>query len=453
MNYVKFRDNLELSSDGDSFECEVTCGIDTALHGGYGFSQNPVQSNKIAIGVAYENLNVRADDGEYILQYKPYKWHYKFKIQYSGTDILFYVDDELVSTYDNTGGKTVSISQLGYVSTTYGYWNGTIHWLKVNGELYTSNYSVIHTEDKPSTSPMLAAKSDDELIVYRELDELLYIAFPMIHATKTYAANQYPSYYDNWGLRQPYVCYWNGTSMMSLATLFRNGEAEIAIQVKDANNNMTYVGGSTHGFENITLSDGYREFSIIIDNKAVGEDDEFALKQVGEVVIRQYSELVPAYMNSNPFADVVKIWKFGEDISIYSSVKFTRSITSDRIMQGMFCVYRHINGSNDTDYLTDRAIKNNRPYVIYDVSDGWDSLPENDGLKEVDHGCSQIYEYGDTPLGFSMSIKDDNRDATGGMFVATNATIYNKIYYAAKYGESVVQSDTEYHATQIWSFL
>ena len=451
--YATFRDNLVIGSNGDSFECEVTCGVDTAVHGGYGFSRNPIQTNKIAIGVSFGNLNVRADDGDFIFQYQPNLWHYTFKIQCEGTDIKLYVNDELVSTFDNSSGKKVTIDRLGYVSTNYGYWNGTIHWLKVNGASYTNNFATINTEKKPDTPKMYAVKSETNLTVYRQYDGLTYIAFPMIHATKSYTAEEYPSYYNNWGLRQPSICYWNGSSMTSINTLFRNGEAELAVQVKDASNNMTYVGGSTHGFENIKVSDSVREISFVVDNRAVEETDEFDLMPVSDIVIRQFSQLVPAYTNSDTFADVKKVWEFGDRLLIHSSIKFTRSINSDRLMQGMFCVYRHMSGNADMAYLTNRAVKDNVPYIVYNTTDGWDSLSANDGLKTPDPDCSEIYEYGETPLSFSMTAVDDNRDSSGGMFVGTNNTSYNKIYYAAKYGETEVAANTEYHATQIWSFL
>lgn len=452
-NYVTFRDNLVIGSDGDSFECEVTCGVDTSLNGGHGFSRNPIQANNIAISVSFELFYVRADDGEYIFRYEPNMWHYTFKIQCEGNDIKLYVNDVLVSIFDNSSGKKVTIDRLGYVNSTYGYWNGTIHWLKVNGSAYTTNFATINTDKKPDTPKMYAAKTDTNLTIYRQYDDLTYISFPMIHATKSYTAGEYPSYYNNWGLRQPSLCYWNGTSMTTLNTLFRNGEAELAVQVKDDSNNMTYVGGSTHGFENVKVSDSLREISFVINNKAVGETDEFSLKPVSNIVVRQFTQLVPAYTNTNPFADVKKVWEFGDKLLIHSSIKFTRSINSDRLMQGMFCVFRHISGNADMSYLTNRAVKDNVPYIVYDTSDGWNNLPSNDGLNTPDAECSEIYEYGDTPLGFSMKVTDDNRDVSGGMFVATNGTSYNKIYYASKVGETEVAANTEYHATQIWSFL
>lgn len=452
-NYMNLAQNLVLENDGDTFECEVTCGIDTLLNGGYAFSWNPVSEHHIGIAASYGRLAVRADDETWLLQSAVVnKFRYTFKIEFSETDILFYVDGELVGTYENSSGKKLTLSRFG-VSDGYGYWNGTIHWIKVNGEMYNSNISKVSTDAPYSLNQLYTEKSTNTLTAYKKYSDNVYVGYPIVHASKSYTANQYPSFYDNWGLREPFLCYWNGTSMTLLNTLFRDGEAEMAVQAKDANGNSTYVCGSTHGFENIKTTDGLREISLIVDNSFVGETDTFTIKPSHSVCIRQYTELVPAYTNTGVFADVYKEWNIGNEVSISSSITMVANREIDRLMQGMFCVFRHISGNDSYQYLTNKAVKANKPYKVYDVSDDWEDDADNADLKTTDNSCNKIYEYGQTPVGFAMEIKDDNRDSSGGMFVATNNSTYNKIYYAARRGSATVTTGTEFHATQVWTII
>ena len=216
-------------------------------------------------------------------------------------------------------------------------------------------------------------------------------------------------------------------------------------------NNIVYVGGRTHGFENIKVSDSIRQFSIIVDNKHIAEDGIINLSQCKKIDIAQYTQMVQAYTNSNPFADVIKKWVFSDGkVKMSSSIRFIRSLKIQRIQQAMMCVFRQISDNFGSFYLTDKAIKENEPYIIYNVSDGWEDVEANEPLTIPDSGCHKITEYGGTSFGFSLAIENNNGESNGGMFVGTNDSTYNKIYFESHSDEEIVSVGKEYYASQIW---
>lgn len=459
---LRVKEYITLSNDGDSFEADVTVGNKELTTGGYGFSSS-LESHDVGIGLSYQKTCVRADDGTWLLstsQYAPFKARYTFKIEYTNGNILFYVDNVLIHTY--TGQKTLTLIGFGNGAThSYGYWNGIIHSIKVNGQRYAIEKSPRTKFDllpKEDFSNLYIEKTADTFTIYKQLSDNLYVAYPLIHAVKAFTENEYPSFYNNWGLREPKMYYFNGTSMTQLLTLFRDGEAETAVEATSGlSSDKVYVSGSTHGFELIKESvineTTVRHIAMIVDNMTIGETDVISLRPANYVEIKQYSQLYQAYTNTNPFADVVKNWIFGDKVNIKTKVSFTRDIAVNKLMQGMFCVYRRVGGSTNNPYLTNKAFKDNTPYIVYNVVDGWEDNPVNEPLHTNDPECSKISEYGELGLGFALAISDDNRNSHGGMFVSTNNGYYNKIYFASHRGSETITAGTEYHATQEWTIF
>lgn len=459
---VQLNNNISLSQNGDSLEVDVTPGVAELLQGGYAFSCGAVHSSKVALAITHKNVAVRADDGTWITSINElpvFKKRFTFKIEYADSKIKFYVNGVLVNTYN--GQKSITLSAFGQGNTDYGYWNGIIHNIKVNGTDLNLSHSVISGDTVWFDTPnMMCEKSENIINVYRKYKDNLYIKFPLEHRTKAFTQGEYPSYYNNWGLRQLGLCYYNGTSMILLETLFRDGEAETAVRPitgESGSTDMVYVSGSTHGFENISevSINGVttRQISLMVDNIHIGESDVFALKEVKLVNLKYWSKMVQAYTNSNPFVDAIKEWIFDNEITIKTSLKFTRDILVSNIMQGMFCVYRHNEGNVNNPYLTNKAVKENIPYVIFTTEDGWESNADNVNLRTVDGGCNKITEYGDEEIGFAMEITDSNKESDCGLFVGTNSTSYNKIYFGTHKTEETVLQGKEYHATQKWIIL
>ena len=329
--------------------------------------------------------------------------------------------------------------------------NVTLYNLKGNVVLDEEQIKQVEEaiEDKTIPSAMYAEKSSNTLSIYKRNSRGKYIKYTLIHRYKAFTENEYPSFYDNWGLAPVVECTFDGETMHEETTLFRSGEAELAINVPDSSSNANvYVGGAAHGFENIYVNqNNNREIRILVDGVLIGESDTFSLKVVKEIDVKQHSVLCQAYSNTNDFLDAYKNWIMSENepIKIHTRIVFKKAIDVSYCQMGMFCVLRHLLADASKPYITKRAILESNPFVVYNVEDNW-SIPE---IMTPNHDCSKISEYGDLGLGFAMSIVEDNRKNNGGMFMATNNSTYNKIYFDA--GRSFTSATAEeLYATQVW---
>lgn len=274
--------------------------------------------------------------------------------------------------------------------------------------------------------------------------------YPFEYRQKAYTSGQYPSFYDNWGIGRPATCTFNGT-MIEETLLFDAAEAELAVEVPDANDEWKFVGGAMHGFENITESNSKRNFRLMVNGIQYDEDSVIDLIAVESVDIMQESELCVAYTNTNPFGRALKHWVFDKDgLRITTTLTLLRPISFRRSMFGMFGVYRHWEGNTQNDYLTNRAIKNNHPFTVYDISDGWESVSGMSVLKNPDKDCTEIKLYGECGIGFALEISDANTKPNGGMFISTNGgDPYNKTYFNLT-GSYSASTDEKLYATQKW---
>lgn len=294
-----------------------------------------------------------------------------------------------------------------------------------NTVAYFSDGTSITLEKPAPVYKMFVKKSASQMDVYiGEADGTSYIKYPFKKRNKSYVEGQYPSFLDNWGIGALVLCEKSGDAFSGGVDLFLNGEAEMAIQVtdgKDASKN-TYVGGTLHGFENITSSNGVRQLTINVDGRNIGEGESFDLVEANKIVMTQDSELCQAYTDSNPFATAHRIWTFENGrLSVEIKVTFLRDMYINQAMFGMLCVLRRWQGNTSQPYLTRYAIKNNKPLEVTDVSDGWGSMSK-------DHETSKITEYGEKGLSFALAFDGGTYKEKGGMFVGTNGNAYNKIY-------------------------
>lgn len=448
---------IVLANEGDSIEVDVSVGSDNLLSNGYGFA-NSAHSSGIGIGFSYICAAVRADDGTFVLPIAtamPLKKRYIFKMVYGANNITFYIDGVVVYTY--SGSKTLTISSFGNAGT-YGGWVGKINSMKVNGNDYVIYNNQVSNIGSDYICPKhLCEKKSDELDVYVQVSDEIYVGYHLKHSTKAYTANQYPSFYDVWGIVEPALYFYTGDGMHKMFTVFNPGEAELAVESIKGGTTSTYeyVCGIIHGFENIKVSGSVRQVSFLVDNKVVGETDVFSLRSCNVIDVVQFSELCQSRTNSNPFADVVKKWHIEDGkLQITSKVEFTRDAQTRKMQQAMFCVLRKIDGgTSGTFYLSNKDVKDDVPYIIYDTSDGWESVSDNNDLKSPDNDCRKITTCGASDLGFSIAVVKDNGEADGGMFVATNGNPYNKIYFQSHTTAETIATGKVYEATQEWEIL
>lgn len=461
---------IVLENDGDSIEFDDIAVETYTQSDGYGFAKGG-HSSMVGIVVYYNPNNgyysvyVRADDGTFIFLKQTNIKLVKFKLSYEGGNILLTFNDTKVFTYQ--GQKKLTLLAFGKGAPSYGYWKGVIGTIFVNGESYDLFQNATQTDisidningflsteqanllNNIQSNPMYAEKTATTLMVYCKLPNGKYAGYPLKYRQKSYTDGKYPSFYDNWGIVNVGIYDKTANGMQLISQIFQGGEAEMAINATSGiSSAFVYVGGSAHGFDNIMSDTNGRCISFLVDNQKISETDSFSLRSVGRVEVLQKSEICQAYTNSNPFAEALKDWIWDNDgFRIKTSVKITRSVAIHQAQLGMFCVYRRWNGDTSQSYLTNRAIKNNLPFEVFNVEDDWDIAE----LKTADYGCTKITEYGEMGYGFSMEIKDANTRSNGGMFVHHNGTgKYNKIYYANCNDFSPNVGD-ELNATQVWS--
>lgn len=467
-NVLYPKNNIVLSGNGDSLEIKFdSIGANSFENGGFSFTRKPNQTSVRGIFVTNTKYRARADDGTWLLAVRSFAPGKTLKVSYEEGNIKFYIDNVLDYTY--TGQKTITIESFGNgVISPYLYWNGVISGIKVNGELlniytdfiygnavrlYRSNYFL--TDEQAallvgSFPEMFAEKTATALYVYRKLTGSYYIKYPLVYRYQAYVAEQYPSFYDNWGISPIFLCKYEAAGMMQIAQLFNPGEVELAMNVRTQDNRSIYVGGSAHGFENIVSVDNVRQIIMLIDNIAIAESATFPLKVVSDVHVTQLTDLYQAYTNSDPWAQATKEWKWNNNgFAITTKVKVVRALQLTQSQFGMFPVFRHWLGETSNNYLTNKGIKGSNPYKIYTIEDGWEDDPATYDFRQKTFACKAITEYGECGLGFVMEIADSTTKPNGGMFVGTNNTKYNKIYFDLT-GEYLPEVNEELYATQKW---
>ncbi len=309
---------------------------------------------------------------------------------------------------------------------------------------------------------LMVEKTPDKIMIYKHLQGNQYVGYPINHRIKEYKENEYPSNYDNWGIGRLSLCTYEQSKMVAVTTLFRSGEAELALNIPNSQDESkyVYVGGATHGFEMITSEDNHRNISIMIDGNEYKEEDNISLSKCNTIKIEQNCLLYQAYSNSNPFANVTKEWTItdADNLHIKTKVELLRDIKIKQGQFGMICVYRHLKGDTSKKYLTNKAYKDNEA-TVYNLEDGWDDLnlhPENSGIRKKDYNCTQITEEGEYGLSFALKVIDATKKSGGGMFVGTNSSSYNKIYfdmtgnYSAKENE-ILSAEVEWIVDGVFS--
>lgn len=471
-SYMIPKQSIVLENDGDELEIQFgAIDVTSFESGGYAFTKGVGGNNVRGIFVSSNFIRLRSDDGTWLFDAKAFSGNSKFRVKYEDSKIKLYVNDTISATYDGQKKITIIGFGNGVVSQYQSYWKGVISNVKYNNVLLSFTDAFNYGQDVTlyrrngfltdeqaeslgtGNERFYVKKTATELSLYRKSYGNVYIKYPLQYRHANYVSGQYPSFYDNWGIGKPVLCAFNG-DMEEIAPLFSGAEAELAVNVLrgDTSADFTYVGGVMHGFENIVVdSNQQRKITMLINNIRYDESATLQLMPVSSVEVIQETELVQAYTNTNPFAIATKQWKLTDNgLEITTSLKLLRSIQFAQAQFGMFGVLRHWGGLASNNYLTNKAIKNDNVYKVYDISDDWESDPNNSPLKTKDKECTKIVAYGERNIGFSLEIKDATTKPNGGMFIGTNGgQAYNKIYFdlTGSYTPSV---DEVLKATQIW---
>lgn len=476
-SYISLTTPLVLSQNGDSLEFRID--YVPQYHGGdvnkaYALGYNPNNAQRIALGMSISVIGVRADDSTWlcdIAEQNSLSNGDVIKISYEDGNVVTKKNGITIATY--TGQKTLTISSFGDGSKgsgNYGYWDGTISNIKVNGNDYVlggTNHNVIIEDVSASIPQMLIEKNASVITLYILYKGYQYIGYPINYRYKAFTADEYPSFYDNWGVGRIFLANYDkdNNSMSVNQYLFSTGEAELAVETPNVKYGETgqsqykFSGGVAHGFENIVTEGGTRKFMLLINNISYAESSVIPLTAISSFDLYTQTQIYQAYTNENPYGLVDKHW-FVKDglLQIRTTMKMLRSIYLNQSEFGMFCIYRRAGGDDNTPYLTNRAIENDDIFKAYDVSDGWESDSANNKLKTSNYKATEMILYGQKGMGFSMKIVDANTIAPasggqngGGMSMATNGgNPYNKVYFDLT-GHYTPNVDDELYATQVWS--
>ena len=116
-----------------------------------------------------------------------------------------------------------------------------------------------------------------------DIDDSLYVCYPLKHLYRALSENAYPSFLDKWGIMQPYTAKLSNANMECVDVLFNVGEAELVVSLPSGKIGPTknvFVGGNAHGFENIISNSlGERSFVIRIDGEEINEDTLFTVRE------------------------------------------------------------------------------------------------------------------------------------------------------------------------------
>lgn len=477
-SYFVLSNPIVLSQNGDSLEFKINTvpqyyGASSTQ--AYTLGYNPNNAQKIALGISQAICAVRADDGTWFCDIVGAMYNDDvIKISYEDGNVVIYKNGVVIATH--TGQKTLTISSFGNGSQgsgNYGYWDGIISNIKVNGEKYTligtnHNVDVVSDEESSVVLPkMMIEKAANLITLYLLYKGNQYIGYPINYRYKAYTADEYPSFYDNWGVGRIFIADYNAeyNSMSVNQYLFLGGEAELAVETPNVKYGETgqsqykFSGGVAHGFENIVTEDETRKFMLLINNISYAESSVIPLTAIESFDMFTLTQIYQAYTNENPYGLVNKHWFVKDGLfQIRTTMKMLRSVYLNQSEFGMFCIYRHAEGDASKPYLTNRAIENDDIFKAYDVSDGWESDSANNKLRVSNYATSEIILYGQKDMGFSMKIVDANTIAPasgsqngGGMSMATNGgNAYNKVYFDLT-GHHTPNVDDELYATQVWS--
>ena len=375
-SYIVPSADIVLSQNGDSIEIEFgTINSASLTAGGYAFTKTPTQQSSgqargffVADKVAY-----RGDDGTGMLEGSENVYagsNSTVKVEYADGNVKFYVNGELKKTY--TGQKTVTINSFGNgCGGSYGYWNGQIKSIKVNGsELPWDSFStgdtasIIMTNgfltdeqqeqlDSAAEKPVCVVSAvSDKVTVYFKLNSKYYGKLEINHIVNHNDAN----YSDFWGIEN------GGTSMGAIATygngsfsdisnrLLVGAENEFAIQFYTQD----FTGGY-HGDERIDIEPGcYVVF--IVDGKEYTITDLVSLGAVAcsSFGYRQKSALYTMYSETSTHDVLAYHTKRTDFVDggfvTRNYIEMVSAITCKNVYSGLVCVSKDC-----ADYVINNA--------------------------------------------------------------------------------------------------
>lgn len=343
---INLNNPIILSQNGDSVELFVeTNELQSVNEKAYAFSNSGSNDSKYyAIALAKDYIGLRDMNANWLYRNDIITdGRIRVKIEYTNDVINLYVNGQLETTIATQ--STIQIASIGNGGNgTYGYWNGVVYSLKVNGSelniLKSSTSDKITIVNYPDLPKGLLEynKSADKFIFYDHLKDDLYLGFNISHVID----NTEIVYLNEWRLNGGALYQYNNGVMTEICKTIHSPENEFTIKFSGK---ADYTGGY-HGDERIDVdSDSFVKFFadgvlLNLSKKFVIECADFHYLQRSS--LHETTNDGTTVITGHPI--VAYHYKDTEcannQIIVKNSVKMASQQTVEEAFGGLFCTHK-----------------------------------------------------------------------------------------------------------------
>lgn len=346
---IKLKIPIVLSQDGDSFE--ISCHNDTTNNNNaYGFANSGLSTNgNYAIQLGFSYLGVRSSAGAWLFKDTSFTGtkDVVLKIEYTGGKVVTKVNGTTINTYNSQ--PAVQIDSFGDGGNgTYGYWKGTIDYVKVGGNAYDlftkavlNNVGIVGGSTDPEGVLQYDSANSRFNFFSRYRDDK-YFSFEVEHEV-----DADPTVLKNlWRVKYGYLQKYSNGAFEQDVVVLHNLENEWAAAFSGFQAFGGFVGGY-HGGELITdagcyvkfLADGKEITSAMMASDFSLNCKEFKYIQYAGLHKVQTTGDNPSIIEGQPiFAYHTKITTItGGKMHTLNIVHFVDNVTRTAYHSGLFC--------------------------------------------------------------------------------------------------------------------
>ena len=166
--FCSLKQDIVLSQEGDSIEFDLVVN-ETVQTDGYAFCTGG-RPNGLGMGITMTTLEQISDDGTWLCELYNLgaSQHQNIKVEFADGKMKYYRNGTLVNTYN--GQKSITFKKFGVGRDIYGYWDGIINSVKVNGSNYDLSENSVFTNaelyrENGFLEPWQVASSLPEIVV------------------------------------------------------------------------------------------------------------------------------------------------------------------------------------------------------------------------------------------------------------------------------------------------
>jgi hypothetical protein len=372
---------------------------------GYSFGTTP-RSTKGGFAISQGVIMIMGDTGSDNMYYNAQLTslvNQTIKIEYADGNVKFYRNGTLLGTY--TGQKTITLEAIGHGwNGSYGYWNGSIESIKVNGtayeldsianlnnvELYRENGFLTDQQAALLNVPIIVSKTSANSFELR-------IAYKGKRLTHTFTKHVDSRTINN----VEYHCMdvwnaddikYNGTSIFqgNLNMIYKVGSVDGTAASDSSVNENCHV-GSTHGCEvlefckfyadgveidplALTADVGCSVFRIVSKSKCFVADSSYSTGNANN-----YPKIVDGDMVVNGIHYMDAVYRENSQIDWVNRFIPKRDASVKYAMMNAAMAQAYINGSNVDIILNDadnswNNVSSENNQISYNIPSGYDSV-------------------------------------------------------------------------------